>query len=798
MSKQIISFGLWNSQPTNTQNKYIVGAFENIKLQQVLMPSWSIYFYVDDSISEETQRALIAAGSTVINVTKLPEYDRFNLNEKKMYWRWLALLESFSHIIFRDTDSRISKREVIAINEWIESNKSFHIIRDHYEHTYPIMGGMWGVKQNVLDLHSLLEQTNKNEYKGVYMYDQLFLRNIVYPLTNITNRFIHDELIMFETSECHKLQPRENYEFIGEIYDEANNRADHYKYFKLNITIETINDFVNFNPFETIIVHVTKSLNVEHMTLISQFLELSNYVICGVHNNYTRYKKISNQSHRVLFMRNTNDILPKPETVSVVAPVASVVPVAPSTNFYIIAHQLSLYSFTFKTCNKHAYIFTRQHTTQSCIYVKTLIDELQQMRLFLFSIRLTNPNIIVIIHDTSNTLHKYFHPLLHSKTVVTKELTTSIMNILNMSEHTYFYDSAKYFITNGQQLKPSHNSVIKYETIKQLINILSKNKCPPELLSEIEIFDYPQKQLLVEHNHGLCNRLNNIIYSRSIQNALMYHCKVNALIDIIWKPTNECECNFEDYFCIKPVLNACFYHITLNLHTDITGSFEVLSPGNNEIEKYVSFQPIKVHKSVHTMDNLNPVVIRHSLVTKEMKPNEVPELQTWLKFMIMYEQDKYNITSQTPSVHIRGTDMIDYLNSEKFSHMRHTYIPEITTNNLVTYDKYVTYFINQITQLYQTHNVPILVVTDDESIKRLCNTKLANKVIMRNISDYVSYTNQTLIRTQKQVYQAIIDLYLLSDSLMQLTPITNLNNLVFSSFTGYAFMLNQLNKAKLY
>ena len=48
--------------------------------------------------------------------------------------------------ISRDLDSRINDRELAAVHEWLESNKTLHSMRDHPWHTVPIMGGGWGSK----------------------------------------------------------------------------------------------------------------------------------------------------------------------------------------------------------------------------------------------------------------------------------------------------------------------------------------------------------------------------------------------------------------------------------------------------------------------------------------------------------------------------------------------------------------------------------------------------------------------------------------------------------------------------
>ena len=59
------------------------------------------------------------------------------------------LQNSFSQvdlILSRDLDSRFSDREQEAVRDWLNSNKKFHIMRDHPDHGTEILGGTWGCK----------------------------------------------------------------------------------------------------------------------------------------------------------------------------------------------------------------------------------------------------------------------------------------------------------------------------------------------------------------------------------------------------------------------------------------------------------------------------------------------------------------------------------------------------------------------------------------------------------------------------------------------------------------------------
>jgi hypothetical protein len=63
----------------------------------------------------------------------------------RMSWRFLVLgdptVEKFA---VRDLDSRLSQRERMAVEEWENSAFPFRGMRDHPEHSVPLMGGMWG------------------------------------------------------------------------------------------------------------------------------------------------------------------------------------------------------------------------------------------------------------------------------------------------------------------------------------------------------------------------------------------------------------------------------------------------------------------------------------------------------------------------------------------------------------------------------------------------------------------------------------------------------------------------------
>ena len=52
-----------------------------------------------------------------------------------MVWRFLPLLDPMVDIFMsRDADSIIFEREIVAVEEWLDSSAAFHVMRDHIFH----------------------------------------------------------------------------------------------------------------------------------------------------------------------------------------------------------------------------------------------------------------------------------------------------------------------------------------------------------------------------------------------------------------------------------------------------------------------------------------------------------------------------------------------------------------------------------------------------------------------------------------------------------------------------------------
>ena len=48
--------------------------------------------------------------------------------------------------VSRDLDSRFNLREFAAVQDWFQSGKAFHTMRDHPNHGVPMLGSAWGTR----------------------------------------------------------------------------------------------------------------------------------------------------------------------------------------------------------------------------------------------------------------------------------------------------------------------------------------------------------------------------------------------------------------------------------------------------------------------------------------------------------------------------------------------------------------------------------------------------------------------------------------------------------------------------
>jgi len=191
---QVISYSLYGRH-----SRFLIGAIKNAQLAQVFFPGFTARYYVGNSVPTWVRSTL----------DLFPNVEQINVDEPEdstaRLWRFRAIYDPAVDVVLsRDTDARLSLREALAHQEFLDSGLDFHIIRDHPSgHGYPISAGMFACRTKALPwFYRVLEG---QFLVDTYMQDQQFLSALVYPRV-IDSCFVHDEYYNFKSEEKHKIK----------------------------------------------------------------------------------------------------------------------------------------------------------------------------------------------------------------------------------------------------------------------------------------------------------------------------------------------------------------------------------------------------------------------------------------------------------------------------------------------------------------------------------------------------------------------------------------------------------------
>lgn len=182
-----ISYSLWGDNKV-----YTYGMVENVLLAAQYYPEWTVRVHYNNTVPDNIIEWLGKQSNVM-----LIEHRDSDRKASNMFWRFSDIFLPNSTVIVRDADSRISQREVDLVKEWLDSDKDFHIVRDHRYHTVPIMGGFFGVRNNVLDYiltpngGTSINAVNFNFIKGKDIFQQ-----IVNSISDSSNRYNIDQIFL--------------------------------------------------------------------------------------------------------------------------------------------------------------------------------------------------------------------------------------------------------------------------------------------------------------------------------------------------------------------------------------------------------------------------------------------------------------------------------------------------------------------------------------------------------------------------------------------------------------------------
>jgi hypothetical protein len=117
-----------------------------------------------------------------------------------IYWRFLVEDdENVDIYIVRDSDSVMNIKERVAVADWLNTRRAFHVMRDDLQHSELILAGMWGAHRgNIGDMRGRIARYSESLPKiANYVHrDQHFLRQVIWPIMRGSVK-IHDRYFNF-------------------------------------------------------------------------------------------------------------------------------------------------------------------------------------------------------------------------------------------------------------------------------------------------------------------------------------------------------------------------------------------------------------------------------------------------------------------------------------------------------------------------------------------------------------------------------------------------------------------------
>lgn len=226
--KKIVAFSLFGEEPAYCECSII-----NASAIKKIYPGWEMWLFYDQSVPRHVIGRLKRLGVKLVLAS-----------EKKIshwpgtFWRFAAAtIPGAQYVIFRDADSVVCEREKSLVDQWIASDKPFHIIRDWFTHTDLILAGLWGAYAPFMEnIGPWVEAyLSRNEDLHPTHADQVFLAQCLWPRIKAFS-LIHDSIHKLDNVvpfDAPKMHPSGKYALGGfrlRKYDLKSNKHMNKKY----------------------------------------------------------------------------------------------------------------------------------------------------------------------------------------------------------------------------------------------------------------------------------------------------------------------------------------------------------------------------------------------------------------------------------------------------------------------------------------------------------------------------------------------------------------------------------------
>jgi hypothetical protein len=178
--RNVIAYSLWGQD-----SFYLEGMLANAEAAPHLYPEWHVRVYCDESVPASVVADL---ARRQVQVVRMPGDRNGNFG---LFWRFLVADDpGVDRFLCRDADSPLTLKERGAVDEWVDSGRPFHLMRDNALHCELVLAGLWGGVRGWLPP---LAEPARQFYAGFRgrWSDQIFLRERLWPVIG-PNALAHD------------------------------------------------------------------------------------------------------------------------------------------------------------------------------------------------------------------------------------------------------------------------------------------------------------------------------------------------------------------------------------------------------------------------------------------------------------------------------------------------------------------------------------------------------------------------------------------------------------------------------
>ena len=164
-NKKIISFSLYNiDSDLSIRRNFYKGIYVNYHIAKQIYPGWIVRVYMpyNEPIEKIINLSKVSDIELILVDTNIPlKTLRFLPNDDKDVDIWVS----------RDLDSMLNNKEKVAVDDWLTNypDKMLHIMHDNTQHSWKILAGMFGVKND--HKHSILNFIFENSFEDKFGID---------------------------------------------------------------------------------------------------------------------------------------------------------------------------------------------------------------------------------------------------------------------------------------------------------------------------------------------------------------------------------------------------------------------------------------------------------------------------------------------------------------------------------------------------------------------------------------------------------------------------------------------------